>query len=122
VTRPGGAAQARRARGPVLTGRKAPKPLLGNDRQWCPLVGGSITRNGGRQYLAFINGQAGGTEIIWGFRTGTDHLSLQGYGADELANATAGAQGYGPGTQIGLSDGTKIIFGDIASLKGVSLS
>jgi Ca2+-binding RTX toxin-like protein len=81
-----------------------------------------VSGNGGANTFAFINGQAGGTEIIWGFRTGTDHLSLQGYGADELANATAGAQGYGPGTQIGLSDGTKIIFGDIASLKAVSLS
>jgi hypothetical protein len=65
-----------------------------------------------------------GSETAAGFvvRSGTDHLSLQGYGANELANATAGAQGYGPGTQIGLSDGTKIVFGDITSLKGVSLS
>ncbi|MBN9560166.1 MAG: Ig-like domain repeat protein [Alphaproteobacteria bacterium] len=80
-----------------------------------------VSGNGGANTFAFINGQAGGTEIIWGFRAGTDHLSLQGYGADELANATAGAQGYGLGTQIGLSDGTKIIFGDIASLKGAAL-
>jgi hypothetical protein len=81
-----------------------------------------VSGNGGANTFAFINGQGGGTEIIWGFRSGTDHLSLQGYDANELANATAGAQGYGVGTQIGLSDGTKIIFGDIASLRGTTLS
>jgi hypothetical protein len=81
-----------------------------------------VSGNGGANTFSFINGQAGGTEIIWGFRAGTDHLSLQGYGANELADAINGAQSYGPGTHIGLSDGTQIIFGDIASLKSVSLS
>jgi len=80
-----------------------------------------VSGNGGANTFAFINGQAGGTEVIWGFRGGTDHLSLQGYGANELANATAGAQSYGGGTQIGLSDGTKIIFGDMATLSRTTL-
>jgi Ca2+-binding RTX toxin-like protein len=75
-----------------------------------------VSGNGGANTFAFINGQAGGTEIIWGFRTGTDHLSLQGYGADELANATANLHGSRANIEIGLSDGTKVIFGGIADV------
>ena len=55
-------------------------------------------------------GQAGGHDVISGFRPGTDHLVFSGYGAAPLVEQ------IGAGTLIALSDGTQIL------LAGVSLS
>ena len=56
-------------------------------------------------------GQAGGHDVISGFRPGTDHLVFPGYGG-----AAPLVEQIAAGTLIALSDGTQIL------LAGVSLS
>ena len=52
-------------------------------------------------------GQAGGHDVISGFRPGTDHLVFSGYGAAPLVEQ------IGAGASIALSDGTQILLAGV---------
>jgi Ca2+-binding RTX toxin-like protein len=74
-------------------------------------VGGS-----GKDTFTFINGSAGGTDLILDFTKG-DKAALSGYGPNAVADALA-SQTAGPGSvTITLSDSTKITFDDVSSLR-----
>ncbi len=86
------------------------------DVLFAPPSGGTvnfISNRGGGNTFAFSNGQGGGTDIIWGYRPGVDQIALQGYAPDEATRALSGRHGYGAGTELFLSDGTRIVFGDV---------
>jgi hypothetical protein len=51
---------------------------------------------------------AGGNLSISGFKVGSDHLYLSGYGTSEQTSAIAGAAVSSAGTTLSLSDGTHI--------------
>ncbi|MBV9785752.1 MAG: hypothetical protein JO264_18250, partial [Acidisphaera sp.] len=75
----------------------------------------------GSDLYAFVNGQGGGNDLIVGFKAGTDHLSLQGYGAAGVAAAeTQAATGVGGNTVINLSDGTQITLVGVSGLSSSS--
>ncbi len=63
----------------------------------------------GNEY-EFINGKAGGTDVITDFMTGTDKLKLHGYGHGALHEALQYATVSGGSTTIELSDNTTITF------------
>ena len=69
----------------------------------------AIAGTGAEQY-AFVAGNGGGTTALFNFNTATDHLSLQGYGANEAQNAIANALVAYGSTELTLSDNTHIIF------------
>jgi hypothetical protein len=75
-----------------------------------------VAGGGAPSTYTFVNGAAGGTETIWGFRPGTDHVSLQGYAANALDTAFGASFRIGLSTGITLSDGTTIIFGNCTGL------
>ena len=76
----------------------------------------------GPDVLAFVNGKSGGSETIVGFKMGTDHLSLQGYGSGanqaalQSATTTQGTASAPASTTLTLSDSTKIIFAGVSSV------
>ncbi len=76
------------------------------------LAGGA----GGATLFAAVDGAAGGTDVIAGFRPGTDRLMLLGYGAQEATRAVAGAVVAGGSTQVSLSDGTRLDFVGVSGL------
>ncbi len=82
----------------------------------------TIIGGAGRDLLAFANGRAGGTDTLYNFKSGTDVVSLQGYGAGEAARAmasahtVAGTATQAASTTVTLSDSTRIIFQGVSSL------
>lgn len=75
------------------------------------LIGGS-----GSDTFAFIKGSAGGKDLILDFNN-ADKVLLSGYGPDAVAKALL-TQSVAHGSDtITLSDGRKITFADITSLK-----
>ncbi len=72
----------------------------------------TITTGTGNDTIAFINGQAGGIDVVNNFDLlpGTDKIGLQGYGPNEAANAIAGQIAGPTGTVLTFSDGTKVTF------------
>ncbi len=66
--------------------------------------------SGAGDLLSFVAGRTGGTDVVGGFRAGTDHLQLQGYAGAPTVTVAGGD------TTLGLSDGTRIV------LLGVSVS
>lgn len=83
----------------------------------CTVVSGA-----GRDVYGFVNGAAGGTEVITGFKVGQDLIGLQGYTGNELSRALAtartdlGSATSAPGTTITLSDNTRINFAGVSSV------
>ena len=84
-------------------------------------VGGSgqstVTAGTGSDVFAFINHQAGGTELVQGiFDPASIKIDLEGYGAGAISKALASQTVQGGSVTIGLSDGTKVTFQDISGL------
>jgi Ca2+-binding RTX toxin-like protein len=84
-------------------------------------VGGSghatITAGLGSDVFAFINHQAGGTELVQGiFDPASIKIDLQGYGPNAIADALASQTVKHGSVTIDLSDGTKVTFQDVTSL------
>jgi Ca2+-binding RTX toxin-like protein len=76
------------------------------------IIGGS-----GVDLFAFVNGQAGGSDVISGFNPDQgDRVDLQGYGPDEVQNALAGATVANGSTTITLSDHTTVLFVGVTDL------
>jgi hypothetical protein len=75
------------------------------------VVGGS-----GPDIYAFVNGVAGGSEIVSGFKVGLDRISLFGYGTDPIQQSTAGGA-----FNILLGDGTHITLLGVSALAAGSI-
>lgn len=66
--------------------------------------------------FAFVDGGAGGSEVIGGFRVGTDVLALRGYaGSGPQAGVTNSAV-VGGSTVLTLSDATHITLVGVTTL------
>ena len=82
----------------------------------------TVVAGAGPDILAFVNGKSGGSETIVGFKMGTDHLSLQGYGSGAnqaallSATTTQGTASAPASTTLTLSDSTKITFAGVTSV------
>jgi Ca2+-binding RTX toxin-like protein len=76
----------------------------------------TITAGIGTDQFVFINGQAGGTELIQSFTQGDDQIDLEGYGRNQVNQALRQQQTTDGNTTITLSDNTTITFANIASL------
>ena len=91
----------------------------GSGRDILFLGTGSATLAGGdgsATIFVAVDGAAGGTDVITGFRPGTDQLMLLGYGPQEATAAAAGAPVVGGSTQVSLSDGTRLDFIGVTGL------
>lgn len=76
----------------------------------------TITLGLGTDTLAFINGSAGGKDVVNGFTSGTDKIALIGYPRNEVNNALAGQTIRGGNVHISFSDGTKVTFESLGHL------
>ncbi len=65
--------------------------------------GGTLLEGSGPALYDAINGSAGGTDVISGFKVNADAIDLYGYGTTGYTLATSGGS-----TTINVSDGTKI--------------
>ena len=70
----------------------------------------------GSDLLAVVNGQAGGSMVVSGFRVGTDHLAARGY-ASAPQQTTAGGN-----TVLTFSDNTRVTLLGVASLPGAAFT
>jgi Ca2+-binding RTX toxin-like protein len=91
----------------------------GNDT----LVGGSggatltAGSNPSTDLFTFINGSAGGTDLVTGFFNPSDvHIALIGYGPNEAVNAVANQVSGANSVTITLSDNTQVTFQNITHL------
>jgi len=77
----------------------------------------TVMAGSGADVYAFINHQAGGTELVQGiFDPSAIKISLQGYGASAVAKALASQTESNGSVTIALSDGTKVTFQDVTAL------
>lgn len=70
--------------------------------------------------FGFLNGHAGGTDVIAGFKLRVDHLDLMGYGANAGKQALASATKVHGGIQLSLTDGTQVLLTGIHHLHSSS--
>lgn len=75
-----------------------------------------MVAGGGADLFMFINGQAGGNDVVWNFSQGTDRVMLSNYAPDVVATVLSSAVSSGGSTTIMLPDNTRITFGGIAHL------
>jgi len=77
----------------------------------------TIMAGSGNQIFAFVNHQAGGSELVTDVTNPSSlYIALQGYGSDEAANALAHQTEKNGSVSISLSDGTKVTFDNVAAL------
>ena len=93
----------------------------GSDVVFAGTGSSTVIAGQGTDIFAFTNGQAGGSETIFGFKLGTDQLSLQGYASGELQRDLASAvtktdptSGVAS-TTLTLSDHTQITLAGVTS-------
>jgi Ca2+-binding RTX toxin-like protein len=73
--------------------------------------GGNDTFSGaGHTSFEFINGDAGGNDVINGFNPAIDSIVMQGYAASAIAAAVQTAQTIGGSSRLQLTDGTHLTF------------
>ncbi len=77
----------------------------------------TVTGGAGRDLFTFLNGSAGGSDVISGFKVGTDQIQLFGYGADPARTAANGGS-----TVVTLSDGTTITLVGVTQLAANSIA
>ena len=70
----------------------------------------------GTNLYTFLNGNAGGNDLIANFKVGTDHIQLFGYD-----RSTVAIQGNGGNSTVSLSDGTRITLLGVNQLTGDSI-
>ena len=72
-----------------------------------------MTEGSGAALFDVVKGAAGGTEVLNGFRPGTDHIQLFGYAAGEPQITSSNGSSL-----VSLSDGTKIQITGVTDLGG----
>ena len=87
----------------------------GNDVVFAGAGASTVLAGGGADLFAFVAGSAGGSEAIGGF-SGSDRITLQGYGSGAVANALASASLGASGLTLTLPDATKVTLVGVASL------
>jgi hypothetical protein len=70
----------------------------------------------GADLFIFVKGAVGGTNTIWNFSQGQDHVALFGYGTGVVPNLINAAVVNSGGTTITLSDNTHLTFGNLTHL------
>jgi Ca2+-binding RTX toxin-like protein len=101
----------------VLTGGSGSDTFVGG------LGNATVNSPFGNGVFEFINGQAGGTELVTGiFQSSSIKIDLVGYSPNEANAALASQTSTNGSVTIGLSDGTKITFQDITSLSKSNFS
>lgn len=76
-------------------------------------TGQATLSGGGANVFSFVNGRAGGSDVVTDFRAGVDHLSLQGYAVGAaLSRATVS----GGATALTLGDGTRVTLQGVTRL------
>lgn len=70
----------------------------------------------GMDLIGVVNGQAGGSLVVSGFRTAADHISAQGYAAAPVVASGGG------NTVLTFSDHTQVTLLGVASLPGAAFS
>jgi hypothetical protein len=84
---------------------------LGNDTMQAGTGSASIAGSLGNNEFLFVDGQAGGIDTLLDFSLSKGNkVDLQGYGANEVQTALAGAVVANGSTSITLSDNTSITF------------
>ena len=66
--------------------------------------------------FAFVDGGAGGSELIGGFRVGTDVLALRGYAGSGTMAGITNSQVTGGSTVLTLADNTRITLQGVTNL------
>ncbi len=93
----------------------------GNEVFFAGAGAATVTSGRGADIIAVVNGRAGGTLTIADLDLADgDRVSLQGYAANAVQQALAGATVSGGSTVVGLSDGTRITFQGITSLNATA--
>jgi len=70
----------------------------------------------GTNIVGFIDGSAGGTDIVNSFASGTDTINLHGYPSGEVSNVVGNQTLSGGNVTISLSDGTQVTFTSLGHL------
>jgi Ca2+-binding RTX toxin-like protein len=94
----------------------------GNDTLFAGSGNAELTGGGGSNLFAFVKGNAGGQDIITDFETGTDHLSLLGYGSNAVNAALHGASTSGGATTLTLGDGTHVVLQGVGHLTAAAFA
>jgi Ca2+-binding RTX toxin-like protein len=74
----------------------------------------TVTLGLGQDVLAFVKGNAGGTDLVTNFTSGADMISLKGYGPNEVQEVVANQTYVGGTATINLNDGTAVTFANLA--------
>ncbi len=90
----------------------------GNGADYVQVGAGSATAftGAGADLFAAVNGGAGGTELISGFRVGTDQIALRGYAGSGTMAGIASSQVTGGSTVLTLADNTRITLQGVTNL------
>ena len=76
----------------------------------------------GSNTLVFLNGKGGGTELVSGFKVGTDRIALRGFAGSGTQAGLASSQVVGGSTLITLADNTRITLAGVTDLAGTSFA
>lgn len=74
----------------------------------------------GTNVIRFLDGHAGGTDIISGFKVGTDKLALSGYAGNGAQAGITNSQVTGGSTILTLADNTRITLFGVSNLGSAS--
>ena len=91
----------------------------GPDFVLCGQGNAMVYGGAGADLYGFANGTHG-TEVVSGFRPGTDRLQLLGFAASTAATAVAGQIDAGGSTTLVLTDNTRVTLLGVASVGGAS--
>ncbi len=82
----------------------------------------TVTGGTGVDVYSLISGSSTGSGVINGFKVGTDHLHLVGFGPSEAQNALANETVSGGSTTLGFTGGEHIILNGVTGLTAASFS
>jgi hypothetical protein len=76
---------------------------------------------GGAELYAFFDGRAGGDVVIYNYRPGVDHLTLNGYTEQSISTSLQSETVQAGSTHLLLSDGTRITFVGVSDFTASNL-
>ncbi len=102
----------------IFAGKGSDIVLGGSGADYVQAGSGNATlfAGAGMDLIGVINGQAGGSLVVSGFRTATDRISAQGYAAGPAVTTGGG------NTVLTFSDHTQVTLLGVASLPGATFS